>query len=57
MTFSILIEMVVVLEAVLGILGISKKGKKVVEWVPLQLRILLQVEVLKEKKVFKGGVV
>jgi len=33
---------VIVLEAVLGILGISKRvGGAVIEWVPLWLRILL----------------
>ena len=37
-----LIGVVVILEVVLGVLGISKRvGGVVVEWMPLQLRTLL----------------
>ena len=32
---------VVVLKAVLGVLGISKRVKEAVKWMPLQLRVLL----------------
>jgi len=42
LTFSVLVGAVVVLEAVLGVLGISERvGGAAVEWVPLWLRILL----------------
>ena len=41
LTFSVLVG-VIVLEAALGVLGISKRvGGAAVEWVPLWLRILL----------------
>ena len=40
--FSVLIEVVVVLEVALGVLGISKRVRGVaIEWVPLWLCILL----------------
>ena len=44
-----LVGVVVVLEVVLGVPGISKRIGGAVKQVPLQLRILLQV------KVFRGG--
>ena len=51
-------EVAVVLEAVPGVLGISKKVKRAAaEWVPLQLHILLQVGVLEGGEVSKGGIV
>ena len=49
--------MAVVLETVLGVPGISKRIGGVVEWIPLQLRVLLRVGVLGGEEVFKGGVV
>jgi hypothetical protein len=53
-----LVEVVVVLEAVPGVPGISKRVKKAaVEQVPLQLHILLQVEVLEREEISKRGVV
>ena len=56
--FSVLVGAVVVLEAALGVLGISKRvGGAVVERMPIQLRILLQVKVLGEGEVFRGGMV
>jgi hypothetical protein len=56
-TFSVLVG-VIVLEAALGVLGISKRVEgAVTEWVPLQLRILLQVGVLGGGEVSKGGIV
>ena len=49
---------VIVLEAALGILGISKRvGGAVIERVPLRLRISLQVGVLGGGEVSKGGIV
>ena len=40
--FSVLVEVIVVLEAVLGVLGISKRvGGAAIERMPLRLRILL----------------
>ena len=48
----------IVLEVILGVLGISKRVKgAVIEWVPLQLRTSLQVGVLGGREVFKGGIV
>jgi len=42
LTFSVLIGVVIVLEAALGVLGISEKvGGVVVKWIFLWLRILL----------------
>ena len=56
-TFSILAGVAVVLKAAPGVLGISKRVKKIaVERVPLQLYILLQVRVLGGGEVSKGGV-
>ena len=56
--FSVLVGVVVVLEVVLGVLGISKRVEGVaVEWVPLRLRILLRVRVLGEEEVSGGGIV
>ena len=53
-----LVKVVAVLEAALGVPGISKKVKKaIVEWVPLRLHILLQVGVLGRRKVSKRGIV
>jgi len=49
---------VVVLEAVLGVLGIYKRVKgAAAKRVPLWLRILLQVRVLGEGEVSVGGIV
>jgi len=49
---------VVVLKAVLGVLGISKRvGGAVAERVPLWLRILLQVRVLGGGEVSARGIV
>ena len=49
---------VIVLEVVLDILGISKRVRGVViERVPLQLRISLQVGVLEGGEVSRGGIV
>jgi len=39
--FSVLVEAVAVLKAVLGVLGIKRVGGVVAERVPLRLRILL----------------
>jgi len=48
----------VVLEAVLGVLGISKRvGGAAAERMPLRLRISLRVRVLGEEKVSRGGMV
>ena len=55
--FSILVEVAVVLEAALGVLGISKRVGAAVERVSLRLRILLQVRVLGGGKVSRGGIV
>ena len=56
--FSVLTGVAVVLKAVLGILGISKRVRgAVAKWILLRLYISLQVEVLGRKKVFKGGVI
>ena len=52
-----LAEVVVVLKAALGVLGISKRVKKTAERIPLQLYISLQVGVLGGKEVSKGEVV
>jgi len=53
-----LVGAVVVLEAVLGMLGISKKvGGAVAERVPLRLYILLQVRFLGRGKVSIRGMV
>ena len=53
-----LAEAVVVLEVVLGVLGISKRVEGVAaEWVPLRLRILLRVRVLGGGEVSGGGIV
>jgi hypothetical protein len=42
LTFSVLVGVIVVLEVVLGVLGISKRvGGAAIERVPLWLRILL----------------
>jgi hypothetical protein len=47
LTFSVLVGVIVVLEAVLGVLGISKRvGGAVIERMPLRLYISLQVGVL-----------
>ena len=55
--FSVLAG-VIVLKIILGVLGISKRVKRVViERVPLRLRILLQVEVLEGGEVSKGEIV
>jgi len=55
--FSMLVG-VIVLEAALGILGISKRaGGVAIKWVPLWLRILLRVGVLGGGEVFRGGMV
>ena len=49
---------VIVLEAILGILGIGKRAERAAtEWVPLRLRISLQVGVLGRGEVFRGGIV
>ena len=58
LTFSILAGVAAVLKVVLGVLGISKRVKRVVvEWIPLQLYILLRIGVLKGRKVLKKKVV
>jgi hypothetical protein len=58
LTFSVLAGAVVVLEVVLGVLGISERVEgAAAEWVPLRLRILLRVRVLGEGEVSKGGMV
>ena len=58
LTFSVLVGVIVVLEAVLGVLGISKRvGGVVIERMPLQLRISLQVGVLGGGEVSRGGIV
>ena len=50
--------MIVVLEVVLGVLGISKRVEgAVTERMPLRLRILLQVGVLGGGEVSRGGIV
>ena len=56
-TFFILVEVVVVLEVVPGVSGISERVKGAVEQVPLQLHILLLVGVLGGGEVSKGGMV
>jgi len=49
---------VVVLEAALGVLGISKRVREAaVGQVPLWLRILLQVRVLGEGEVSRRGII
>ena len=49
---------VIVLEAALGVLGISKRvGGVAIERIPLRLRILLQVGVLGGGEVSRGGMV
>ena len=56
--FSVPAGAVVVLEVVLGVLGISKRVKgAVVERVPLRLRILLRVRALGGGEVSRGGMV
>jgi len=56
LTFSVLAGVAVALEAVLGVLGISKRVRGVaVEWVPLWLRTSLWVKVLGEGRSLKGG--
>ena len=52
-----LVGVAVVLKAALGVPGISKRVGRVIEQIPLQLRILLRVKVLRGKEVSKGGVV
>ena len=53
-----LVGVIVVLEVVLGVLGISKRvGGAVIERMPLRLRISLQVGVLGGGEVFRGGIV
>ena len=53
-----LVGVIVVLEAVLGVLGISKRvGGVAIEWIPLRLCILLQVGVLGGGEVSRGGIV
>ena len=52
-----LAKVVVVLKAVPGVPGISKRVGGVVKRIPLQLYILLRVGVLGKKEVSKGGVV
>ena len=48
---------VAVLKAVLGVPGISKRVKEAVKRIPLRLRVLLRVGVLRGGEVFRGGVV
>jgi len=49
---------VAVLEAVLGVLGISKRvGGAAIERMPLRLRILLQVGVFRGGEVSRRGIV
>jgi len=56
--FSVLAGAVVVLEAVLGVPGISKRVEEVAaEWVPLWLRILLRVRFLGGGEVSIRGMV
>ena len=56
--FSLLAKVVVILEAAPGVPGISKKVEGIAaKWIPLQLHILLQMEVLGGGEVFKGGAV
>ena len=57
LTFSMLAGVVVVLEVVLGVLGISKRVGGVVERMLLRLRVLLQVGVLGRGEVSKKKVV
>ena len=52
-----LAEVAAVLEAALGVLGISKRVEEAAERVPLRLRILLQVGVFGEGGVFREKVV
>jgi len=58
LVFFMLIGVVIVPKAVLGVPGISiKVGEVMVKWIPLQLRILLQVGVLGGREVSRGEVV
>ena len=58
LTFSVPAGVVVVLEAALGVPGISERvGGVAAEQIPLRLCILLRVKVLGGKEVFKGGAV
>jgi len=58
LTFSVLVRAVEVLEAVLGVLGISKRVRgAALKWVPLRLYILPQVRVLGGEEVFIRGIV
>ena len=58
LTFSILVGVIVVLEAVLGVLGISKRVEgAATERMPLRLRISLRVGVLGGGEVSRGGIV
>ena len=53
-----LVGVVVVLELILGVLGINKRvGGAAIERVPLRLHILLQVGVLGGGEVSKGRIV
>ena len=52
-----LVGVVVVPKVVLGVPGISERVGGVVKWMPLRLRILLQVGVLGGGEVSKGGVI
>jgi len=54
----VLVGVIVVLEAALGVLGISKRvGGVAIERVPLRLRISLRVGVLGGGEVSRGGIV
>ena len=55
--FFMLVGVAVVLKAVPGVLGISKRVKEAAKQIPLQLRILLLVGVLGGGEVSKGEVV
>ena len=57
-TFSVPVGAAVVLKVALGVLGINKRvGGAAAEWIPLRLRISLQVRVLGEGEVSRGGIV